>query len=67
MMRESDTFKEKFRCFDCGKYFDDPKAVEEDRGEFWGIPCTETVYYCPYCMGEFDDADVVDKALEEEG
>lgn len=41
-----------FKCFGCGKTFDEPKAVEENRGEFWGIPCTETMYYCPHCGDE---------------
>ena len=47
-----------FRCNCCGKIFYKPHmySVEEDRGEFWGVPCTETVYYseCPEC-GEEDD------------
>lgn len=52
----------KYRCRDCGEYCDEPRYVEEDRGEFWGIPCTERIAYCPHCeYGEIDDADVVDK------
>ena len=37
-----------FKC-ECGAMFEYPKEVEESRGEFWGIPCTETMYYCPEC------------------
>ena len=38
-----------FKCYICGCTFDEPNAVEESRGEFWGIPCTETMYYSPCC------------------
>lgn len=42
-----------FKCNHCGKIFDEPYnySVEEDRGEYWGVPCTETVYFseCPEC------------------
>lgn len=39
------------RCADCGwiGYSNELQAVEESRGEFWGIPCSETMYYCPKC------------------
>lgn len=55
----------KFKCLDCGKEFDYPKIVEEPRGEFWGMPCTESVAYCPFCGGDFDYAENV-KELERE-
>lgn len=47
-----------YRCMSCGKLFDadDVKKVEESRGEFWGMPCTETMYYSPCCTDDFDDA-----------
>jgi hypothetical protein len=48
-----------YRCNDCGCEFCQPKAVEESRGEFWGIPCSETMYYCPNC--ESDDFDETDE------
>lgn len=38
-----------FICNDCGALFGEPKAVQEDRGEFWGMPACETMYYCPHC------------------
>jgi len=38
----------RFRC-ECGCEFDEPKEVEEYRGEFWGMPAYETMYYCPEC------------------
>lgn len=39
------------KCEDCG-WIGDPeelRKVEEPRGEFWGVPCSETMYYCPCC------------------
>lgn len=48
-----------YRCNDCGCEFFQPKVVEESRGEFWGIPCSETMYYCPNC--ESDDFDETDE------
>lgn len=42
-----------FKCNDCGARFVWPKAVEEARGEYWGMPCSEWVYYCPMC-GRWD-------------
>jgi len=41
----------RFIC-ECGAMFDEPKAVQESRGEFWGVPCSETMYYCPVCGDE---------------
>ena len=38
----------RFRC-ECGCEFDEPEAVQESRGEFWGMPAYETMYYCPAC------------------
>ena len=54
--------KYRFKCWDCGKYFNEYEEVREDRGEFWGIPCFETVAYCPYCGGDFGAAEDVEKA-----
>lgn len=38
-----------FRCAECGSEFEEPRAVQESRGEFWGAPCWETIYCCPFC------------------
>ena len=46
---------DRFRCCDCGRTFDEPKEVQESRGEFWGSPCWETMYYCPYCNGDYEE------------
>ena len=49
-----------YKC-ECGCVFDRPRAVRESRGEFWGVPCYETMYYCPACGdGCFDEVDVDD-------
>lgn len=41
-----------YRCDDCGAVFDEPKEWQEIRGEFWGVPCYESISGCPYCAGE---------------
>lgn len=52
----------RFKCWDCGKYFNEYNISHEDRGEFWGIPCFEDVPVCPYCGGDFDEAETVEQA-----
>lgn len=48
-----------FKCFECGSIFDEPRAVEESRGEFWGVPVSETMYYCPCCgSDDYDEVEV---------
>lgn len=56
----------KYRCCECGKIFDEKNVltIEEDRGEFWGAPCTETCYYSPCCMWDFEE--VTEKDLMKE-
>ena len=41
-----------FRCNDCGSLFQYPHRVDEDRGEYWGMPAFEPMYYCPDCGGD---------------
>lgn len=49
-----------YKC-QCGCIFDEPRRVSEPRGEFWGAPCSETMYYCPSCGDDcFDEVDVDD-------
>ena len=56
-----------FKCYECGARFEWPEEVEESRGEYWGCPCTEKVFYCPLCgssgFTEIED----DEAGEEDG
>lgn len=42
-----------YRCLECDAEFDEPVRFEESRGEFWGVPCSETMWGCPYCHGEY--------------
>lgn len=45
----------RFRC-ECGAEFDRPKMVSEYRGEFWGTPAYEDMWYCPVCGSDcFDE------------
>lgn len=55
-----------FRCYHCGKIFYEPKRVEEPRGEYWGVPCTETMYYSPCCTDDFEEVTEEDEEEEEE-
>lgn len=45
----------RFVCDKCGKEFDWPKAVQEYRGEYWGVPSYETMYYSPCCEDDFTE------------
>ena len=44
-----------FICLDCGHIFDDDEVAvwQESRGEYWGVPCYETVSGCPCCNGDY--------------
>ena len=44
-----------YKCVDCETVFEEPATWEEDRGEFWGVPCTEKVSGCPKCKGDYDE------------
>lgn len=56
----------RFRC-ECGAEFDEPKAVQESRGEFWGVPCWETMYHCPCCGDScFDEIDYSEEEEQDE-
>lgn len=48
----------KYRCCNCGRLFDydEVEKVEEGRGEFWGFPCYETMYYSPCCLDDYEEA-----------
>ena len=44
-----------FKCLDCGHIFEDGEQAkwEEDRGEYWGTRCTETMSGCPMCKNDY--------------
>lgn len=46
------------KCLDCGwiGFPEDLTLVRESRGEFWGMPAYEDMYYCPMCgRDSFED------------
>ena len=46
-----------YKCYECDAVFEEPKTWEEDRGEFWGTPCTEKVSGCPKCRQAYGEVD----------
>lgn len=56
------------KCLNCGELFDEPKRVMESRGEFWGMPAYEPMYYCPYCGSDemIDEEELENEEDEEE-
>jgi hypothetical protein len=46
-----------YKCLECGHIFEEGEEAtwEEDRGEYWGTPCTETVCGCPLCKGDYEE------------
>lgn len=44
-----------YKCVECETVFADPETWEEDRGEFWGVSCCETVSGCPECRGDYEE------------
>lgn len=46
-----------YKCVDCGIVFENPESWLEDRGEFWGVSCSERVYGCPKCRGDYEEAE----------
>ena len=47
-----------YKCIDCGHIFEEGEqaTIQDDRGEFWGMPCSETLYVCPICHGDYEEA-----------
>lgn len=58
-----------YLCLDCGSEFDEPASWQESRGEFWGMPCSETMYGCPFCHGDYVEVEYanIEEIEEEEG
>lgn len=51
-----------FKCRDCGTTFEEPKIIEEPRGEYHGVPCYEETECCPCCGSyDWDDEYIVDE------
>lgn len=51
------------RCDNCGKIFEEPKIVQESRGEYFGRPAYEDWAVCPFCG---DDDLEYDYEMEED-
>ena len=45
-----------YKCLDCGHIFEEGEQARwsEDRGEFWGAPCSEEMSGCPLCHGDYE-------------
>lgn len=55
-----------YKCCECEREFDEPEKYSEPRGEYWGVPCWEDIWGCPYC-GSYDYEEVrYDEDEEEE-
>lgn len=46
-----------YKCLECGHIFEEgeQKTWNEDRGEFWGVPCSEEMSGCPICRGDYEE------------
>lgn len=44
-----------FICLGCGHIFDNDEVLtwQEDRGEYWGAPCSESISGCPQCKSDY--------------
>lgn len=54
-----------YRCGECGREFYEPGSYEDYRGEYWGMPCWETIPCCPHCDSD-DFEEIKDDEEEEE-
>ena len=47
-----------YKCLECGHVFEEGKEAVwlEDRGEYWGVHCSEKMCGCPKCKGEYEKA-----------
>lgn len=47
-----------YKCIECETVFEEGEEAvwKEDRGEFWGFPCSETMRGCPNCRGDYEEA-----------
>lgn len=54
---ESEEWGMAYKCCECGHIFEKGEEAQwaEDRGEFWGIPCSEAMSGCPKCHGDYEE------------
>lgn len=45
-----------YRCVECGHLFEEgeQETWNEDRGEYFGAPCSEKLSGCPVCEGAYE-------------
>lgn len=55
----------KYHCLECDTEFDEPVSWHEARGEFWGVPCSEQMFGCPVCHGEFVTVEEYERVYKE--
>ena len=46
-----------YKCVECGHIFEEGEQIrwDEDRSEFWGSDCSETMSGCPCCGGSYEE------------
>ena len=46
-----------YKCLECGHIFEDGEQAcwSENRGEFWGVSCSENMSGCPLCKGKYEE------------
>lgn len=45
-------------CLNCGNVFEDGEQItfQENRGEYFGVPCSKKISGCPKCGGEYEES-----------
>ena len=45
-----------YKCLECGNLFEEGEEAiwSENRGDFWGSPCSESMSGCPICKGQYE-------------
>ena len=44
-----------YKCFDCGRIFEDADVRQEIIGEFWGSLAMQEESVCPFCGGDYEE------------
>ena len=51
-----------YKCLECGHIFEDgEKKHLVEHYEYWGQPCSETIYVCPICNGNYEEAETCEE------
>lgn len=46
-----------YKCIECGHIFENPRIIEESRGECFGYEAYERIGVCPICGGGYDEGE----------